>query len=198
MMLTDGMLLYHGSYTAVPEIDLDKCNAGLDFGKGFYVTSSYRQAISFVPNSVKKAIRAGVIPEDFNVDDGQISVYKVHIRPDLLTQTFAEANLDWLHFVAANRNRDLFPELYQSMEKADVVAGKIANDNTARVLNAYVTGLFGTPGSKTADDFAILSLLPNKLEDQYCFRTERAIQSLEFVRSDCFGDVKHHLNSKRD
>ncbi len=42
--LTDGMLLYHGSYTEVRDIDLSRCNEGLDFGKGFYVTSSYEQA----------------------------------------------------------------------------------------------------------------------------------------------------------
>lgn len=195
MKLTDGMLLYHGSYTAVPEIDLGKCNAGLDFGKGFYVTSSYGQAISFVPNSVKKNIRAGIIPEGFRIDDGQVSVYKVHLGADLHLEVFPDANLDWLHFVAANRNRSLFQNLYKRFENVDIVGGKIANDNTARTLNAYVTGLYGTPGTKIADDFAILSLLPNKLEDQFCFRTVSAIRSLEFVRSDRFGDIKHLLNS---
>lgn len=39
--LTDGMILYHGSYTEVSEIDLSKCRAGLDFGQGFYLTSSF-------------------------------------------------------------------------------------------------------------------------------------------------------------
>ena len=196
MKLTDGMLLYHGSYTAVPDIDLDKCNAGLDFGKGFYVTSSYPQAISFVRNSVKKNIRAGVIPEDFDVDDGQVSVYRVHLNPDLQIETFVDAGLEWLHYVAANRNRDLFQDLYSRLENVDIVGGKIANDNTARTLNAYVTGLYGTPGTKMADDFAILSLLPNKLEDQYCFRTYQAIRSLEFIRSDRYGDIKHLLGSR--
>ena len=38
----DGMYLYHGSYTAVEYIDLPKCER-LDFGKGFYLTSSYEQ-----------------------------------------------------------------------------------------------------------------------------------------------------------
>lgn len=38
--LKEGMLLYHGSYTEVSKIDLSKCIAGKDFGKGFYTTSS--------------------------------------------------------------------------------------------------------------------------------------------------------------
>lgn len=189
-MLTDGMLLYHGSYTAVPQIDLDKCNAGLDFGRGFYVTTSYAQAVSFVPNSVKRNIKAGNIPADFDVSDGQISVFRYHGDADLLIRTFEDANLDWLHFVAANRNRDLFRELYQSFETADVVGGKIANDNTSRVLAGYVTGLFGTPGSDLADAFAIQSLLPNRLKDQFCFRTYKAVTALEFIRSDRYGDIR--------
>ena len=40
--LHDEMLLYHGSYIGIPEIDLDRCFSGLDFGRGFYLTSSYR------------------------------------------------------------------------------------------------------------------------------------------------------------
>ena len=190
LMLTDGMLLYHGSYTAVPQIDMDMCNAGLDFGRGFYVTTSYEQAVSFVPNSVKRNIKAGNIPEDFDVSYGQISIFQFHGDADLLIRTFEDANLDWLHFVAANRNRDLFQELYQSFEVADIVGGKIANDNTSRVLAGYVTGLFGTPGSNLADTFAIQSLLPNRLKDQFCFRTYKAVQALEFIRSDRYGDIR--------
>ena len=39
--LQDGILLYHGSYIGIPEIDLNRCFGGLDFGRGFYLTSSY-------------------------------------------------------------------------------------------------------------------------------------------------------------
>ncbi|WP_196814247.1 DUF3990 domain-containing protein [Butyrivibrio sp. LC3010] len=39
MKLKDGMLLYHGSYTSVENIDLNQCMNGKDFGKGFYLTS---------------------------------------------------------------------------------------------------------------------------------------------------------------
>ena len=35
-------ILYHGSYSEVSHIDLSQCRSGLDFGKGFYVTSSLK------------------------------------------------------------------------------------------------------------------------------------------------------------
>lgn len=188
-MLKDGTLLYHGSYTEVSRIDLDKCNAGLDFGKGFYLTSSLSQATSFVTNSVRRNIRAGNIPPDFLVEEGRVSVYRFHAAADLTVKLFPDADLDWLHFVAANRNRMLFPKLYQALENVDIVGGKIANDNTARTLSGYVTGLFGAPGSALADEMTIRMLLPNRLEDQYCFRTELALSVLEFIGSERYGDL---------
>ena len=44
--------------------------------------------------------------------------------------------------------------------------------------------LFGTAGDKVADDFCIRQLLPNKLKDQYCFKTEAAIECLKFVKGE--------------
>ena len=38
--LAEGMILYHGSYMAAPEPDLDKCARFKDFGQGFYLTTS--------------------------------------------------------------------------------------------------------------------------------------------------------------
>ena len=37
---------------------------------------------------------------------------------------------------------------------------------------------------KKADDFCIRQLLPNKLKDQYCFKTESAIECLKFVKGE--------------
>ena len=55
MKLKDGMMLYHGSYTSVQNIDLTKCAAGKDFGKGFYVTADELQAKNFIRTSLLKA-----------------------------------------------------------------------------------------------------------------------------------------------
>lgn len=109
--LQDGMLLYHGSYVGIPKIDLQRCFGGLDFGRGFYLTSSYEQAYHYVQLSVKKAIRIGSVPEYFNPEDGEISVYRFHYDPNLLAYCFQGASVEWLHFVAANRQNNLFPQL---------------------------------------------------------------------------------------
>lgn len=189
--LFDGILLYHGSYTSVPHIDLGRCASGLDFGQGFYLTTSYEQARDYVPMSVHKAGKSGTIASAFNVDDGQISVYRFHYDPNLLIHQFQTANIEWLHYVAANRNPSLFPLLLKKYRSVDIIGGKIADDRTAITLQLYVTGqLLAPPGDPETDKAAIAKLLPNRLQDQLCFRTADAIDALEFVRSDRYGDIK--------
>ncbi len=39
------MRLYHGSNTHIDEIDLAKSKPNKDFGKGFYLSASYQQAM---------------------------------------------------------------------------------------------------------------------------------------------------------
>lgn len=186
--LMDGMLLYHGSYTSVSDIDLSRCLRGLDFGNGFYLTSSYEQAHDYVRLSVKKAVRIGNLPAAFQVADGQVSVYRFHYDPNLLFHSFQTANAEWLHFVAANRNKALFPELLRKFQSTDIIAGKIANDQTAKTLQKYLHDGYGKPGTPNADADCIEDLMPNRLQDQFCFRTEDAIKCLEFIRSEAYGD----------
>jgi hypothetical protein len=56
MILKDGLLtMYHGSYTAIKNIDLSMCNRYRDFGRGYYTTTNKDQAKRFVRNSILKA-----------------------------------------------------------------------------------------------------------------------------------------------
>lgn len=41
------MKLYHGSDTTVDAIDLGKSRVHKDFGRGFYLSADYRQALDF-------------------------------------------------------------------------------------------------------------------------------------------------------
>lgn len=145
--LEDGMLLYHGSYVSIPDIDLSRCMGGLDFGRGFYLTSSYEQAYNYVQLSVRKAKHLGAVPKNFDPADGQISVYKFHYDPNILAYFFQEPSIEWLHFVAANRKKDLFPHLLKKYSVIDIIGGKIADDQTARTLQIYISGEgAGEPG----------------------------------------------------
>ena len=90
-----------------------------------------------------------------------------------------------LAYVAITRaKKKLFLSVEHEMENYDVIVGKIADDATNATLTAYLAGAFGTVGEKEADDFCIKQLLPNKLENQYCFKTKEAIECLKFVNGE--------------
>lgn len=177
--LSDGMLLYHGSYCEVQVPELSKCAAYKDFGKGFYLTTSKIQAERFVGTALKKAKSQGIIDESQNY--GVISTFRVQEPSRLSEKLFMEADSEWLHCVVAHRKKNIFPSVFAEMKKYDVVAGKIADDATNFTILAYLAGTYGTPGNKDADDFCISRLLPERLKDQYCFRTEKSLRCLSFL-----------------
>ncbi|MBQ4312502.1 MAG: DUF3990 domain-containing protein [Oscillospiraceae bacterium] len=181
MELKDGMLLFHGSYTEVKQIDLGMCLEGKDFGSGFYLTSSVLQARNFIRSSVVKAQRFGKIPKTRN--SGFVSSFRYH-ADGLRVYRFEKTDRDWLWFIAQNRRpylaKDLAGRLDPDAFSADVIIGKVANDKTNTTITAYLNGLYGDITSDRAVNFAIEELMPNRLEDQYCFLTQKAVDRLEF------------------
>lgn len=108
----------------------------------------------------------------------------MNLKSDLAIHIFEDADTDWLHCIAAHRKKRSFNEIENKMSKYDVIVGKIADDATNTTLTAYIAGAFGIMGSKEADDFCIRQLLPNKLKDQYCFKTKEALACLHFVEGE--------------
>ena len=181
--LRDGMLLYHGSYTAVEKIDLGRCEKAKDFGKGFYLTSNLTQAKKFIKLSLRKALAAGNVSADQNF--GFISPFRYRsLQKELKTFEFPTTNQEWLWFIAQNRREHLAKQLRSRISadvySAEIIIGKVADDNTNATITAYLSGLYGEVESREAVNDAIKRLMPEKLEDQFCFLTENAIQNLEF------------------
>ena len=103
--LKDGFVLYHGSYCEVKEPDLAKCAKRKDFGQGFYLTTSKEQAESFLRTSIAKAIATGTIEEEQKF--GYISTFEFNLSGNLETHIFENADVDWLHCIAAHRKKRL-------------------------------------------------------------------------------------------
>ena len=109
------MLLYHGSNLTVKEPRLIRQTRGLDFGTGFYLTTSEKQAIRFseiVINRRKNGI-ASVSVYEFDMETAEET---------LATKRFVSANAEWLQFVTDNRLKTYQGNAY------DIVIGAVAND----------------------------------------------------------------------
>ena len=175
------MQLFHGSYCAVAAPDLSKCARFKDFGRGFYLTSSEEQARSFARISTRKAIENGQIPAQ---DYGVVSTFICTDPSPLQIMDYPAADADWLHCVVGHRKSHTFPELVQRLQPYDVISGKIANDRTNATITAYMLGTFGEINTADADRICISLLIPDRLQDQFCFRTLKALAALTFKRSE--------------
>lgn len=173
------MLLYHGSYCIVKKPSLDQCVEGKDFGRGFYLTTSQKQAERFCRTAVGKALKNGKISEIQNI--GYVNIFHYVPENNLSVFEFTEANGDWLRCVGSHRRKSLFKDEMDRWKTYDIITGKIANDTTNRIITNYINGDYGSPEDSRAVDFAISLLKPDKLSDQECFRTDKAIECLHFA-----------------
>jgi len=175
----NNIIVYHGSYMEVQQPDLNKCKENKDFGKGFYITTDRNQAIKF----------ARLIAERYNTTYGVLNEYVLTDIEGLTYHGFENTDMEWLNCVVGNRKKK-YRYLAENWESFDILSGKVANDDTSTVINAYLLGIYGEIGAETAGKTAIANLEPENLKNQLCFRTEEAIAKLNFVKSEKVDLVK--------
>ena len=157
------MKLYHGSNVTVESPIIKEKLRALDFGAGFYLTSSKKQAEKWA-KAVTKRRRKG---------EPTLNVYELCTKQmkELEILKFETANGEWLEFVVKNRKEFLYDNKY------DLIIGPVANDSTLPVIDDYMDG-------KYTKDQAVERLMPQNLTDQYAFLTEKALSKLHFDRSE--------------
>ena len=154
------MKLYHGSNVTVREPVVMPLVRALDFGRAFYVTSVFDQAARWARTAVLRRGEGVATVSCFEFEE-----FKAN---ELKCLHFSAPTVEWLRFVSRNRNQGL------DDSGCDIVSGPVANDNTMPVLNLYFKGAY-------TEDEALRRLLPQRLSDQYAFKTERAIACLKFA-----------------
>ncbi len=154
------MILYHGSNVEVRKPRLLKFQRALDFGKGFYLTSDREQAVRWA-RRVRQRNRSGeACVNSYEVDDAALGRFRV--------LAFPAPDASWLRFVVSNRRNGA------TSDEWDVIHGPVADDQTSAVIDFYLSGVYD-------EDEAVRRLLPQKLSDQWTFKTEQAIALLRFV-----------------
>jgi hypothetical protein len=155
--------LYHGSQDIVEYPEIRQPNRRLDFGIGFYLTSSIEQAEGWVKRKLTpKEEMCGYI-NIYDFDD-------VSAKQSLKIKIFDNASEEWLDFVMSNRREDFYLHDY------DIVIGPVANDRVYTAFSLYEGGII----NKTA---LIDELKTYRLVDQYVFHSEKALSFLKFNKS---------------
>ena len=151
------MKLFHGSNIAVEKPKILSSDRRLDFGTGFYLTSSYEQAERWAFLTMKRRGEGKQIITSYDFDEKAVASLKV--------MQFEGASAEWLKFVSNNRNIKDFKD------DSDIVIGPVANDRTMPVIKLYFSGIYDEAET-------IKRLLPQKLKDQYAFKSEEALKAL--------------------
>lgn len=159
------MILYHGSNIEVTTPQIIISNRALDFGAGFYTTSSEDQAIRWSRVQTLRRRTGKPVVSAFEFDLTRAN--------DLSILRFSSADREWLRYVTDNRKGVYCGEKY------DIAIGPVANDNTMSVISDYMVGTIN-------EETALILLKPQKLADQYAFLTWKGLAMLRYVRGNVY------------
>lgn len=157
------MILYHGSTDLVDSPEIRKGSVFLDFGIGFYTTTSYDQAERWARIKMRRS----------NADVGYVSVYEFNLpeaEKSISIETFDSADEKWLQFVVANRRGDSISSA------SDMHIGPVADDNIYQTIRLFEAGAIDA-------EYTAARLKTEVLHDQLTFHSEKALSYLKFVES---------------
>lgn len=158
------MKLYHGTNVVFDKIDLSKSKPNKDFGKGFYLSPDYDQALNMANIKTEQLQEGQPLVMFFEVDESDINA--------LHTLLFEDYNEQWPEFILANRSNDTDKPIHDY----DIVIGPIADDRVGVQLWKYENQLI--------DLSTLVSNLKymKGLTIQYYLGTEKSLSILKRIR----------------
>lgn len=154
--------IYHGSIEEVKMPEIREPNRSLDYGSGFYTTTSYEQARKLVERRIKeKEVEIGYV-NVYELDDDALKHMKLLF--------FEKPTVEWVNFVMKNRTERGFTHDY------DIVYGPVADDSVYTQFTLYEGGIISLPT-------LIQELKTYKLVDQYLFHPAESLQAIKFIES---------------
>ena len=150
------MKLYHGSDVVVQSPDVDHSREKIDFGRGFYVTPVYEQAVKWAERFKDAGGKAYLSVYDFDEET----------LGGLRLLDFPAHSGEWLDFIVSCR-------MGNDTGAYDVIRGGVANDKVFDTCELYFRGLIS---KETAID-RLKTVSPNL---QLCFKNNRVIKNALF------------------
>lgn len=154
------MRLYHGSNVEFDRIDLLKSKPNKDFGRGFYLSDNYQQALEMAETKVEQLEFGAPVVMAYDVDEAVLS--------ELRILCFEDYSEEWAKFILLNRNS----ASADAVHDYDVVIGPIANDTVGAQLWRYENKSIDLPTLVRNLQYV------KGLTIQYFFGTENAIKTL--------------------
>lgn len=154
------MTLYHGSYKEIKTPDLSHSRLNVDFGKGFYTTPIFEQAVKWCMKF--KRIGKNAVVSEYEFDEKACDSLNI-----LNFESYSE---QWLDFIISCRKEE-------DKTDYDIVIGGVANDKVFNTVELYFENLIDK-------NEAIKRLRYEKPNLQICLRTQKALDVLRFEGSE--------------
>lgn len=155
------MIVYHGSLVKVEQPRILVPSHTLDYGAGFYTTTSYDQAEKWVRKKLDDSHKHGFVNK-YDWDERAID--------GLNYKHFPEPDEEWIDFVHNNRT------VFGFEHDFDVIYGPVANDKVYAAFALYEQGFI--------DKQALIhEMRAYKFVDQLLFHTEKATKTLTYIES---------------
>ena len=157
------MIVYHGSTDLVEKPEIRVSENYLDFGTGFYTTTSFEQAERWAKIKMRRE----------NKSIGFVSIYEFDLakaEAETIIRRFQAADMEWLQFVVCNRKGE------RSAEPVDMHIGPVADDNVYRSIRLFETGVLDA-------EETVKRLKTEILQDQLTFHTKKILSYLAFIEA---------------
>ena len=155
------MIIYHGSTVLVEKPEIRTGETFLDFGSGFYTTTSYEQAERWARIKMRREKKAL----------GYVSIYEFDYesaKAEADIRKFDVANMEWLLFVVSNRRG------IPTSETTDLHIGPVADDNVYQSIRFFETGILNA-------EETVSRLKTEVLHDQWTFHTEKILSYCRYI-----------------
>lgn len=155
------MILYHGSTVFVETPEIRTGDNFLDFGAGFYTTTSFEQAERWARTKMRRE----------NKQIGYVSIYEFDFESAQQNTTihkFNTADMEWLLFVVENRKG------LSSSAPADMHIGPVADDNVYQSIRFFETGILNA-------EETVARLKTEVLQDQWTFHTDDILAYCKYI-----------------
>jgi hypothetical protein len=157
------MKLYHGSTERIEKPrTIVESNRFLDFGYGFYTTTSLEQATRWARIKKRRDQTSEAYVNIYEVDDTFLETLTNVLQ-------FPHADKAWLEFVINNRRR-------QEIHQYDCVKGAVADDTLYETLSLYESGVLSV-------EETVVRLKVHHLFDQISFHNNNALSKLKFIEA---------------
>ena len=172
---------YGAKGTIDNEIDLFHSEEKIDFGVGFYLGESYKQASSFVASNKKGSVYV------FNFPYSKLKILKFSVDVEWMLAICYYRNA----LKEEHRNSKMVQEIVKRIESADLIIAPIADNSMYDIMTQYANG-------QLTDVQASHCLSASNLGMQYVIKKDNALKYLKLVARLylCEKEKKDILSSK--